>query len=723
VTPSGGRQLGPYLLESRLGAGGMGEVWKARDTRLDRVVAIKQLRREHSSRFQQEARAIAALNHPNICTLYDVGPDYLVMEYIEGSPLRGPLPPGRVLPLAVEIAGALAEAHSKGILHRDLKPGNIMITSRGAAKLLDFGLAKVLADSVDRSLGPTQTLEGTVAGTPAYMSPEQARGQPLDERSDVFSFGAVLYEMLTGRPAFEGPSAAEILSSVLRDEPRPVEDAPPELAAIALRCLRKAPAERFASMGEVKAALESLQTGAPLPAAGLPSLAVLPFANLSRDPDDEYFSDGLAEEIINALVNTGGLRVIARTSSFAFRGQNTDVRNVASTLGVGHVLVGSVRRAGSRVRVTAQLIAAADGSNLWSERFDRHMEDIFAVQDQIASAIAQALEVRLTHAPVRRHTPALPAYEAYLKARFQMGRGTPEALAEARAFYQHAIALDPGYALAHCGLSLLYLAGAVSGLTPVRLAMTQARQEALRASQLDAALPDAHAMLGVVAGVYDYDWAEAGRRFAAAFAEPAVSFDTRRFRAFYYLLPIGECQRAAEETGQAVVEDPLYNPGRFQYAACLVAAGRLADAAAEVRQQVNTDPNYWASHAIFSLVEAAQDRWAQALAPAEEAWRRAPWNSFASGVLAGVLARNGRDQEAREIMARLGPAENHGVPLGAFFYHALRGDLEAAAAAFELGIAQRDPRLISSSYLAGPAFRASVHWPRLSKMMNLPEAN
>lgn len=700
----------------------MGEVWKARDTRLDRVVAIKQLRREHSSRFQQEARAIAALNHPNICTLYDVGPDYLVMEYIEGAPLRGPLPPARVLPLAVEIASALTEAHSKGILHRDLKPGNIMITARGAAKLLDFGLAKVVADSVDRSLGPTQTLEGGVAGTPAYMSPEQARGQPVDERSDVFSFGAVLYEMLAGLPAFEGPSAAEILSSVLRDEPRPLENAPPELAAIALRCLRKAPEERFASMQEVKAALEALQAGPP-PAAALASIAVLPFANLSRDPDDVYFSDGLAEEIINALVNAGGLRVIARTSSFAFRGQEADLRKVASVLGVGHVLTGSVRRAGSRVRVTAQLIAAADGTTLWSERFDRQMEDIFAVQDEISSAIAQALEVRLTHAPVRRHRPALPAYEAYLKARYHMARGTPEALAEARAFYQHAIALDADYALAHCGLALLYLAGAVSGLTPFHLAMTQARQEALRASQLDGALPDAHAMLGVITGIYEYDWAGAARHFAAAFAQPAVSSDTRRFRAFYYLLSIGDCQRAAEEAGRAVAEDPLYHPGRFQYAACLIAAGRLAEAAAEVRHQVNVEPAYWASHAMLSLVEAAGNRWAEALPAAREAYGRAPWNSFTAGVLAGVLARNGQDQEAGQIMARLGPAENNGVPLGMFFYHALRGQLEAAAEAFELGIAQRDPRLISSSHLAGPAFRASPHWPRLAKRMNLPEAN
>jgi TolB-like protein len=382
----------------------MGDVWKARDTRLDRIVAIKQLKGEHSARFAQEARAIAALNHPHICTLYDIGPDYLVMEHIDGAPLRGPLPADVAVRLAIQVAGALVAAHQKGILHRDLKPANVLVVD-GSAKLLDFGLAKTIAGSADM----TQTIEGTVSGTVAYMSPEQAQGRPLDERSDIFGFGAVLYELIGGERAFAGTSSADVVSAVLRDEPRLLQT-PDALARIVTRCLRKSPADRFQHMTEVKAALEELAAGSTVDARA--SIAVLPFADMSPGKDNEYFSDGLAEEIINALAQMPVLRVIARTSAFAFKGQNTDIRGIAAALGVSHVLEGSVRKAGDRLRVTAQLIQAADGSHLWSERYDRELADVFEVQDDIATAIAGALEAKLAvrAASRRQPTPSMPAY-------------------------------------------------------------------------------------------------------------------------------------------------------------------------------------------------------------------------------------------------------------------------------------------------------------------------
>jgi serine/threonine protein kinase len=349
--------LGPYEILAPIGAGGMGEVWKARDTRLNRIVSIKCLRADSAARFQQEARAIAALGHPNICQIFDIGADFLVLEFVEGSPLQGPLSPAEVLPLALEIASALEAAHKRGILHRDLKPANVLVTERGA-KLLDFGLAKMTGES---GIDSTRTTEGAVLGTAAYMSPEQACGRPLDARSDIFSFGALLYEVLSGRRPFAGDSILETLNAVVSSEPPPL-DSP--LSPVVRKCLAKDASERFQSAAELKAALANL----PAKVENLQaSIAVLPFANMSGDKDQEYFSDGLAEEILNLLGNISGLKVIARTSSFAFRGKEQDVRKIGQALSVKTILEGSVRKAGSRIRVTAQLIDATDGSHLWSE--------------------------------------------------------------------------------------------------------------------------------------------------------------------------------------------------------------------------------------------------------------------------------------------------------------------------------------------------------------------
>jgi serine/threonine protein kinase len=345
----------------------MGDVYRARDTRLQRDVAVKVLAgalagdAHRQQRFQQEARTVAAMNHPNVCQIYDVGPDYLVLELVEGRELRGPCSPPEAIRLSLQIADALHAAHSHGILHRDLKPSNVLVTSSGAAKLLDFGIAKLETPGRDVAL----TADGAIVGTVAYMSPEQAQGKALDARSDIFSFGAVLYELLSGRGAFERDTVAEVFTALLREEPPPF-DAPPALERIVRRCLNKDRALRFQTMAELRAALAAVE-----PAAKTRSIAVLPFANMSGDKENEYFSDGLADEIINALAKLPGLKVIARTSSFAFKGRNEDVRRIAEMLGVTTILEGSVRRAGNRLRVTSQLITAADGTHLWSERYDR----------------------------------------------------------------------------------------------------------------------------------------------------------------------------------------------------------------------------------------------------------------------------------------------------------------------------------------------------------------
>jgi TolB-like protein len=463
------------------------------------MVAVKQLGAEYIARFEQEARAIAALNHANICQIYDLGPDYLVMEFIEGEPLAGPMAADQAVRLAIQIVSALEEAHYHRILHRDLKPGNILVTRKGVAKLLDFGLAKSMNDT---NIDATKTMDGMLVGTAAYMSPEQAQGQPLDERSDIFSLGAVLYELLSGERAFAGDTIAQVLSAVLRDNP-----APSGIDTIVKCCLAKHPSERFSSATELLAALE--QKIAVKPKEEKPSIAVLPFANISRDPDDEYFSDGLAEELLNLLTHIPGLKVIARTSSFAFKGKNEDIRKIAEVLGVRMILEGSVRRSGNRIRVTAQLISAEDGSHLWSQRFDREMTDVFVLQDEIAAGIASALKLKFT--VKERHTPSLAAHEAYLRGRSLESGFTVEGLGLARKFYEQAIALDPEYADPHAGLSAYYVLMNTLGAISSQDAAPRGRAACERALEIDPSNSLAHASLAVFARVYDLDWASADK--------------------------------------------------------------------------------------------------------------------------------------------------------------------------------------------------------------------
>jgi len=520
-----GDKLGPYEILAPIGAGGMGEVYRAHDSRLGRDVAIKISAQQFSDRFEREARAIAALNHPNICTLYDIGPNYLVMELIEGTPLGGPVPLNVALRYAVQIADAISAAHAKGITHRDLKPANILVTGSGI-KLLDFGLALVTHAGGGREGGADATAiigmtqAGSILGTAAYMSPEQAEGKPVDARSDIFSFGLVLYEMLSGRRAFTGDSAMAIMAAIVRDEPEWLE-ATPALQSIITRCLRKSPADRFQFMTQVKDALVAATSGVSSAASGAltalpaqsssmerpPSIAVLPFASLSRDEDNEYFGDGLGEEIINVLARIPGLKVIARTSAFAFRGKELDIRKIAEILGVRTILEGSVRRAGSRIRVTAQLISAEDGSHLWSERYDRELADVFALQDEIAGAIATALTAKLAVKPnaSRQHTPVLAAYEAVLRARHHLNKVTPESMERARECLQQAIAIDPGYALPHSVLGGCFVSPAIYGMLPAHQAMPLARAEYQKALEIDPMLPEALVGLAAISMLYDYN--------------------------------------------------------------------------------------------------------------------------------------------------------------------------------------------------------------------------
>ena len=508
MTLSAGTRLGPYEILSPLGVGGMGEVYRAKDTRLARDVAVKVLPEEFfegeekRQRFEREARLLASLTHPNVAAVYSFeeisGRHLLVMELIEGETLRaqlaeGTLPMKKILRIAAQVAEGLAKAHGAGIVHRDLKPENVIVTRDGFAKILDFGLAKVSTTEAGPSgetAAPTlskMTEPGTVMGTVAYMSPEQALGRPVDFRSDLFSFGSVLYEMVTGRQAFARASAPETMTAIIREEPEPVERAAPgapvALRWIVERCLAKDADERYGSTRDLARDLARLKDGlseAVGPAAAtladpgavhLPSVAVLPFVNMSADPENEFFADGITEDVIAHLAKIRTLRVISRTSVMAFKRREQGLREIGAALGVGVLVEGSVRRSKNRVRIVAQLVDPFTDEHLWSETYDRDLDDIFAIQTDVALQIASALRAELTleeRARIGlRPTRDLEAYQLYLQGRHQLVKFTKEGVIQSLALFEQAVARDPGFALAFAAMAHAHTQFGIEGISGV----------------------------------------------------------------------------------------------------------------------------------------------------------------------------------------------------------------------------------------------------------------
>ncbi len=656
MTLAPGTKLGPYEILEPIGAGGMGEVWKARDTRLGRVVAIKKVKEQHSERFKQEARSIAALNHQNICQLFDIGPDYLVLEYVEGKPLSSPLPEKEAVRLAIQITTALEEAHQHGIIHRDLKPSNIMVTDKGSVKLLDFGLAKLYEQSAGESTAefpPTQT--GAVLGTVAYMSPEQAQGRPADARSDIFSFGLVLYEMLSGRRAFGGDSTPAIMAALLRDDPPPLQ-ASPALEKIVRRCLAKQPSGRYQAASEIKSVLEQISIEKPAAAAAepQPSIAVLPFVNMSGDKEQEYFSDGLAEEIINALAQIPGLKVIARTSAFSFRGRDQDIRRIAEALSVTSVLEGSVRRSGNRIRVTAQLINAADGSHLWSQRYDSQMTDVFAIQDEISLAIADKLRIKLAGAGPqgKRHTEDVEAYNLYLKGRYPFTKQLPDSVAKSRDYYEQAIAADPGYALPWFGLALFHWWMGYTGIIPPAPANTKCGQALLKALAMDETLPEGHSLMGVVKAE-QFDWAGAESEFRRALELGPKVWDVWFHYSEHYLLPLGRPEEAVTVMRSALELDPLSPILRVVVGLVCIQAEHVDQAIEQYKTAIELDPHFSLAHLYFGealLLTGKFDEGVRASETCVQIMGRSPLFLVSLGYAYAIA---GRGTEAREILAEL----------------------------------------------------------------------
>lgn len=553
VAPSG--VLAHYRLTEKLGEGGMGIVWKALDTRLDREVAIKFLHSsvlhdpDRLSRFELEAKAVAALNHPNIVTIFSVeesdGTRFFTMELVRGKTLselipQGGLPVDRVLEIGVALADALGAAHEAGITHRDFKPSNIMVGDDGRVKILDFGLAryrKAAPPSVTSDL-PTRTVSqaGSISGTVPYMSPEQLRGRALDPRTDIFSFGVVLYEMATGRRPFGGETPADLVASILKDTPRPLTEINPEyplhLGRIVKHCLEKDPGRRLQSAIDLRNELASLTDEGALeePPPG-PSIAVLPFVDMSREKDQEYFCEGIAEEIINALTKIPGLQVASRTSSFQLKASSLGSRDLGRKLRVRNLLEGSVRKSGDKLRITVEMTDVEQGFHLWSERFDRQLEDIFAIQDEIATNVAHNLECTLGpggHRAIQQaQTRDVEAYDFYLRGRGYYYQYRRKSMEYALQMFSRAIEIDPNYALAYAGIAdcSCYLF-----LYDVRSEENRERVESAsrRALELDPDLAQAHASRGMALSLRGH------HREAEQAFEKAINLDPHLFEAHYF---------------------------------------------------------------------------------------------------------------------------------------------------------------------------------------------
>jgi serine/threonine-protein kinase len=650
---------GRYKIEREIGAGGMATVYLAHDLKHDRNIAMKVLREElavsvGAKRFLAEIRTTARLSHPHILPLHDSGEAggflFYVMPLVEGESLRDRLTREKRLPvdeairLVREAADALAYAHAHHVIHRDIKPENILLQS-GHALVADFGIARAVSAAGAERI----TATGLVIGSPAYMSPEQASGEEVDGRSDLYALASVLYELLAGEPPFTGPTVDSILAQRFTQlaprvslkragVSRPVEGA-------ICTALARAPEDRFATVERFAEALASSAT-ADADASDDRSIAVLPFANMSGDPANEYFSDGISEEIINALTQLPGLRVAARTSAFSFKGKNVDLRTIGDQLGVGTVLEGSVRKAGTRLRITAQLIKVADGYHLWSERYDRELTDVFAIQDEIANAIAAKLKVTVGAHPERQlvkpATENLNAYDLYLKGRaLELQRGP--ALVIAVDCFEQAVALDPEYAPAYAELAKSLLLLSNYGMRNPAETHERAAVATTRALRADARLVAAHVAQALFAFCVEHDRAKAARAWARAVELDPADVEARALRAIYDLAySRAAFDDALREVGLALASDPLNVNTRGHRSIILTWASRFDEAEAEARKAIELGPGVFYAH--WALVHAL------ALGPRPEAgiaaatamfstFGRHPWLMMALALASGAAGK------------------------------------------------------------------------------------
>ncbi len=726
-------QIGRYRITGKLGEGGMGIVYLGYDAKLQRSVAIKLVTGLSDDagreRLLQEARAASALNHPNICTIYEVDEEadraFIVMEHIDGKRL-GDLIPSEGLPSStavgygLQIADALAHAHDRRVVHRDVKASNILMTPEGRAKVLDFGLAKRLSEKVlDEATTRSQaslTEAGVLAGTLPYIAPEQLRGEEASARSDVWALGVVLYEMIAGQRPFRGTTAFTLTSAILRESPPPFTmRIPVGLRTVILRCLAKEPGERYQHAGEVRAALETLQpvqrrtaksrAGRPAPARAkrmrIRSLAVLPLVNLSSDPDQEYFSDGMTDVLITTLSQIGALRVISRTSVMQYKGTRKPLPEIARELKVDAVMEGTVARSGNHVRIAAQLIHATTDTHLWARNYESDLRDVLSLQGDVARAIAHEVKIQLTPLEKTRLAETRPvdpeAYEAFLRGRHHWYKRSPDSLKRALRYLQHAVDKDPTYALAHAGVADAYgsLGWDLYAILPPAESFPKAKEAAQKALELDPNCAEAHAALGWVATAYDWDWVKAETEFQKAI-ELKPQYGPVHIWYSHFLRAVGRTAESFAESKRALGCDPIGLVLNFHMGWHHLYSRDYRLAIEQLLKTLELDPGFLPARMFLGEAYEQSGMFAKAIGEFEEAVSSSRRQPVYLAGLGHAYAVSGNRDEALETIQELKQlSTDHFVPpRGVAEIYVGLGDKEQAFAWLDRAVKQRSGWLL-----------------------------
>jgi serine/threonine protein kinase/Flp pilus assembly protein TadD len=771
-----GKTISHYKILKKLGEGGMGVVYKAQDTKLKRPVALKFLHassikdKSKKSRLLQEAQAAAAVNHPNVCTIYEIdeadGHVFIAMEYVEGKTLKdliplipplkkgddksSPFDKGRVreglslnsgiydhvlLPMdtiidyAIEIAKGLQAIQEKGMVHRDIKSENILITDKDQVKIMDFGLVKPV------HVKDKLTNQDSSGGTIAYMSPEQIRGEAIDHRSDIWSFGVVLYEMLTGQLPFIGENAYAVVDSILNEKSESMiqlrMDIPNDLKNIIDKALTKDPDDRHRNVQEILIDLKQCQKSIeskpikekPAPEKIKPSIAVLPFTNMSTDPEQEYFCDGITEEIINALTHIGSLYVVARTSAFFFKGKNIKLRDIGKELNVETILEGSCRKSGNRLRITAQLINVENDYHIWSEKYDREMEDVFEIQDEISLAIAEALKIRLLKkekaAVVKRHTEDHQAYELYLKGNYFWNQRSEEGYHKAIGFFQKAIEKDPKYARAYAGIGKSYFALSLYFMDP-NVAIPKAQKAARKALEIDNTIGEVYGLLGIT-HIYHYHWEEAEK-----YCQRAVTLgpqDTYSYHVYGDILNIMQKHdEAIRVLEQALELDPLSLNMNSVFGYTLLYAHRYDDAIKQFLKVLEMDPDFQHTLMYLGITYIAKNMIEDAINTLRKFYSLSVGSPIATALLGFGYARAGRKKQALQMLEQLDKLakEKHVLSLHRALIYMGLGDYDQTFEYLEKTYAKHEP--LFPVLNIGPLFnpiRLDPRYKTLMKKMHL----